>query len=168
MLLRFLKKYWILLLCVYFGGALLCTLAVQGRSLQEWVALLVSPGWFQDVLMYPLQHHHPVTFVKFLRLADTMFNLSLFVPVGMAIFWGLHRFFPESIRMLLFMSLCTGILLSAGIETLQARIPQRVPSVSDVVANAGGAVLGCYVLYVRFVWKSRHAQSGRTSSSEES
>jgi glycopeptide antibiotics resistance protein len=109
-----------------------------------------------------------VTFAKLIRLADTLFNLSLFVPVGMIIFWSLRRFFSESIRTLLCIALGAGILLSAGIELLQASIPQRVPSVSDVIANAGGAVLGCYMLYLRFVWKSGQTSADRSSSSEES
>ena len=154
MLLRFLKKHWGFLLCAYFGCILLGTLAVQGHSPQEWVLLLVPPGWLQDALMYPLQHHHPVTFAKLFRLADTVINISLFFPVGMGVFLGLHRFFPESIRTLVFIALCTGLLLSTGIEVLQARVPHRIPSVSDVVANAGGAVFGCYVLYIRLVWKT--------------
>lgn len=154
MLLRFFKKYWLVVLGVYLGCALLGTLAVQGRSAQEWVLALLPSGQLQDLLMYPLQHHHPVTFAKLLRLADTLMNLGLFFPLGMGMFWGLSRFFPESIRTLLFVALCVGVLLSAGIETLQAGIPQRIPSLSDVVANAGGSVFGCYAAYIRSVRKT--------------
>ncbi|MBD3305322.1 hypothetical protein GF339_03090, partial [candidate division KSB3 bacterium] len=47
------------------------------------------------------------------------------------------------------------LLVGLCIETVQYMIPRRVPSVSDVIANTGGAVFGCYLLGFRQLWHAR-------------
>ena len=153
MIANFLKKYWYLLFLVYVLLMILGTLAVQGRSFFEWVHILIPPGRLRSLLVYPLQHHHPVTFAKFLVLADTIANIFLFLPFGMTIFLVFHRIFPYSVRKILLTALLTGLILSIGIETFQYMVPKRVPSASDVIANTGGTVFGCYILCFRKMWR---------------
>ncbi|GAK58442.1 hypothetical protein U27_05416 [Candidatus Vecturithrix granuli] len=158
MLSRFLKTYWVLIILFYAGLVLLGTLVLPGRSLYEWVQALIPPGRIQDMLVYPLQHHHPVTFAKLLRCADITLNVMLFFPVGMGILGGLHRYFPESKKIPCVITSCTGLLLSMCIELFQARLPHRIPSVSDVVANTSGTILGCYYAYFRLFRQERRMQ----------
>jgi glycopeptide antibiotics resistance protein len=136
------------LLFVYIALVLLGTLAVQGRSFFEWIHLLVPPGKFRDMLFYPLQHHHPVTFSKFLIVADIIGNIFLFLPFGMAIFLVFRQDCCYSLKKLLFTALAIGMILSLSIEIFQYLVPKRIPSVSDIIANTSGTVLGCYILYV--------------------
>ena len=146
---KFLKKYWFLLFVGYAGVVIIGTMGVQGHSLFEWIHILVPPGRIRDMLIYPLQHHDPVLFAKLLELADTGINMLLFFPLGIAIFLALRTIFLDSIRTILIIALALGLILSIGIETFQYLVPNRIPSVSDVIANSGGAVFGCYMLYFR-------------------
>jgi VanZ family protein len=141
---------WWLLFPVYAGVVIVGTLAVRGRSMLEWVYLLIPPGKIQEFFVYLLQHHHPVVFARLLECADAFINLLLFLPLGMVLFFLLHRFFPESVRVLLLLAVCIGFTLSLGVETAQASVPDRVSSLSDMIANTGGTVLGCYLPYF---WK---------------
>jgi VanZ family protein len=117
------------------------------------VHVLVPPGKLRELLVYPLQHHHPVTFAKLLNLADTIGNILLFFPLGVGVFFAFRRFSPDSVRAPLIVALFLGLLLSIGIETFQYLVPNRIPSVSDTIANAGGAVFGCYLLCFRKMYK---------------
>jgi VanZ family protein len=148
-----LKTRWWILLLMYLMLLIVGTLAIRGRSPYEWVQLLVPPGRLRDLLVYPLQHHHPVTFAKLLNLADLFGNILLFFPVGMGIFVIFQRVFPDSVRKLLVTALVIGMVLSIGIEIFQHVVPQRISSVSDVIANTGGAVFGCYILCFRKMYR---------------
>ncbi len=143
----FLKKSWRVGFIGYIGVVIVGTLCVRGRSLREWIDMLVPHGRFRDILMYPLQHHHPVTFAKLYHLADIGVNILLFFPLGLAVFLVLRRIFHDSIRTILVIALLLGMTFSIGIETFQALVPNRIPSVSDVIANTGGVVFGAYILY---------------------
>jgi glycopeptide antibiotics resistance protein len=142
----------------YIGLVLLGTLVVPGRSPFEWVHTLIPPGRIRDILVYPLQHHHPITFAKFLQWADIASNSVLFFPVGLGVCWGCHHYFPGARRLLFVITFFTGLILSGCIELLQARIPHRVPSVTDVVANTSGTIVGCSYMYFRLFRKNRRAQ----------
>jgi VanZ family protein len=154
---------------MYLTLMLIGTLAIPGRSPYEWVQLLVPPGRLRDLLVYPLQHHHPVTFAKLLNLADLFGNILLFFPVGMGIFAVFHRVFERSVRKLLIISLVAGLFLSIGIETFQHFVPRRIPSVADIIANTGGAVFGCYLLCFRKMYREIKAigQKNNASKSDE-
>ena len=103
--------------------------------------------------MYPLQHHHPVTFAKLLNIGHFIGNILLFLPVGMGLYLLFRRIFPDSIRKILLAALGIGFILSTGIELFQYFVPQRIPSVADVIENTGGAVFGCYLLYFRKMYR---------------
>ena len=137
-----------MLFLVYITLVLLGTLAVQGRSFFEWIHLVIPAGKFRDMLIYPLQHHHPATFTKFLIVADIIGNIFLFLPFGMVIFLVFRRNCWYSLKRLLFTALGIGMILSLAIEIFQYLVPKRIPSVSDIMANTIGTVLGCYILYL--------------------
>ena len=151
------KSRWWLFLCLYVVLVVIGTLAIRGRSALEWVHLLVPPGGLQDTLVYLLRHHHPVTFSRLLQLTDILVNIFLFIPVGLAVSLSLRSRTRWDIRFLLLCALGIGLLLSLGIELLQAYVPERIPSASDVVTNTSGAVLGCYFPYFRKEWKKHRS-----------
>lgn len=138
---------------LYIALVIIGTALIQGRSLYEWVQLLVPPGTVHDWLIYPLQHHNPVTFAKLYRLADTLVNILLFLPLGMLVFLFFQRIFPHSIRKILIIALLVGLCLSSSIEMFQYFVPKRIPSLSDVIANSAGMVFGCYIFYVRKIYQ---------------
>ncbi len=134
---------------VYIVVMLLGTMMVRGRALQDWVVLLVPSGRLRALLLYPLQHHHPVTFAKFLVVFDVIGNIFLFIPLGIIIFLVFHHVFRYPMKYVLFTTLLMGGILSIGIESVQSMVPNRVPSASDVLANTTGAVLGCSLAWFR-------------------
>ncbi len=79
-----------------------------------------------------------------LNLRDAPLNVLLFIPLGFGLSGVLVRRGRRSgigPRVLL-----VGLALSAALETTQMFIPERVPSLADVLANGIGALLG-YGLY---------------------
>lgn len=152
------KKGWALLILGYVTLILLGTLAIQGRSVLEWVYAVVPPGALQEKLVYLLHNHHPVTFSRLLILTDTLFNIGLFLPVGLSLAVFLHTRVSWDIRGVLLFALGIGLVLSGSIELLQAYVPRRIPSLSDVVMNTGGTVFGCYLPY--FMKASTQKKSG--------
>jgi glycopeptide antibiotics resistance protein len=123
------------------------TLAVRGRSVLEWVHLLIPPGALQEKFVYVLQHHHPVVFARLLILTDTLINIMLFIPIGFVLYRIVSPRTKLPIQALLCLAFGLGLSSSLIIEMLQAYVPQRVPSVSDSIANAAGMVFGCYLPY---------------------
>ena len=145
-------RWWILFL-IYLAIIIVGTLAIQGRSPFEWVHVLVPPGKLRELLVYPLQHHHPVTFAKLLNFADRIGNFLLFLPLGIGVCFVFRRISPDSVRIPLFVALFLGLFLSIGIETFQYYVPKRIPSSSDIIANTAGAVFGCYLLIFRKMYR---------------
>src|SRR4051812_41839062 len=76
-------------------------------------------------------------------LADLLLNIALFMPLGAAL--ALRGRSRGRITQL-------ALLLSAAIELSQFYIPGRDPSISDVIANTSGAVLGALVVGSASVW----------------
>lgn len=66
-------------------------------------------------------------------VADFALNVLLFMPLGAALAWAGERRRT---------ALTAGALLSLGIEIAQLAIPGRDSSLSDVISNASGSVLG--------------------------
>jgi VanZ like family len=83
--------------------------------------------------------------------ADLLLNILLFMPLGAA----LARRGTPRIRVFLF-----GLLLSGTIECAQFFIPGRDPSVSDVIANTCGAVLGALIARSAHVWLTSRPPPG--------
>ena len=138
-------RYW-LLAALYLALMIPGLLFTQGRSLQEWVRLLVPAGPAQNLLMYPLRHHNPVTFGKLLIAGDIVTNILLFLPIGMIIFLAFRAMFPRHLRLNIVMTVIMSAVASGGIEWLQHLVPKRIPSLSDVAANSVGALVGGLLL----------------------
>lgn len=141
------KRHWRLLVLLYITMVFGCTLLLHGHSMQEWVTLLVPSGRLQTWLLTGVNNCHPVIFSHLLDVGDTIVNCVLFFPFGLIMFAALHHIFPDRIQILLLLSIGISLLLSFGIETFQMLVPNRVPELSDVIANVGGMVLGCYWPY---------------------
>lgn len=75
-------------------------------------------------------------FVWFSGLADSLCNLALFLPLGLA----LHQPGRHGKAAVLFAA-----LLSTGVEVAQLFIPGRHTSPADVVCNAAGAAMGWWL-----------------------
>ena len=140
---------WGILTAAYLVLVVTATMLARGRSLQEWVLYLVPSGFFQEILLYPLQHHHPVTFSRVIVLGDILANIFLFIPLGVIIFLVFDRVFVYSQKHVLYIALFIGMGFSMCIELVQYMVPKRIPSVSDVLANTAGTLLGCSVFYLR-------------------
>lgn len=71
---------------------------------------------------------------------DRISNVLLYLPLGFCLFLWLH----ERLRRGPSVAVATllGSLLSLGIEVAQVYVSSRVPSLTDLVLNAGGALLG--------------------------
>jgi VanZ family protein len=69
---------------------------------------------------------------------DFFSNLALYAPLGLLLALNLA---PRR-KAMLWLPLLIGCLLSLSIETAQSYLPQRVPSVLDLVANTLGAFFG--------------------------
>lgn len=68
--------------------------------------------------------------------ADLLLNVLLFVPLGFTLARG---------RMRPLQALLIGGLVSAGVELAQFLLPDRAPTLRDVVTNASGAGLGAFI-----------------------
>ncbi|MEV4666455.1 VanZ family protein [Microbacterium sp. LWO12-1.2] len=67
-------------------------------------------------------------------------NIALFVPFGLLLAAAWPRTSPWLIILI-------GYATSATIELVQTLLPSRVPTISDVVANTLGTVIGCLALH---------------------
>jgi VanZ family protein len=123
------------------------------RTLQRWslailalgtlaviTALLLSPEPVDrplvalvDTLVPPLpgKQHSPL-----MPTAEFLANIVLFFPVGFFLVAATRRWWVGMI---------VGVLLSAACEAAQDFLPNRVASVSDVLANTMGALAGSVV-----------------------
>jgi VanZ family protein len=69
-------------------------------------------------------------------LADGILNLCLFVPFGLALGWNARS--PAK-------AIFCGLLLSTTVELAQMWIPGRDPSLSDIIANTTGTIVGALI-----------------------
>jgi mutator protein MutT len=94
-------------------------------SLYPWQFVRAPPG---EVLAWP------DTFDS----ADVILNILVYVPLGACAYWA----FPALRRMRFVLPILLGLVLSFGIELVQAFEPARSSELSDVLANTGGAAIG--------------------------
>ena len=66
-------------------------------------------------------------------------NVALFVPFGLLVSAAAPKWSPWAIITL-------GCLVSITIELVQLGIPSRFATLSDVIANAAGATIGCFIV----------------------
>lgn len=79
---------------------------------------------------------HTYTALEFLA------NIALFIPFGLLLALAWSRLKTWHLAVL-------GLLTSGLIEFVQFFLPTRFPTISDLVANTAGAVIGC--LFVRII-----------------
>ena len=155
-------RYWLIGL-VYAGCMFAGLMLVRGRSFYEWIMLLVPPGTFREMLIYPLQHHNPVTYNRMLIVGDVLINILAFLPIGMMIFLVFHRFFRYGMATSLILTMFVALGGSAWIEYQQRLVPNRIPSVSDVMANTFGAIIGGHV----WIWRRQRRAAQADSSNHD-
>jgi VanZ family protein len=72
---------------------------------------------------------------------DVLVNILLYLPLGACAYWAFAR--PR--RMRFFAPVVLALLLSTGVELLQAFEPARHSEASDVLMNTGGAAMGMLI-----------------------
>ena len=83
-------------------------------------------------------------------LADGILNLWLFVPLGIVLGWDSR---PPATAIL------CGFLLSTAVELAQMVVPGRDPSLSDILFNTVGTVVGVLVARQPYAWLVPHGRS---------
>lgn len=103
-----------------------------------YASLFPLSGW--TATSDPLGWLRLATGPRHLPRADLLVNVLAYVPLGLAIAAGLSAFVgrASSIALAAFLGFC----LSFGIETAQSYLPSRVSSLSDLLANSLGSLLG--------------------------
>ena len=72
---------------------------------------------------------------------EILANVALFVPIGLLLVLA----WP---RLRLWQAVLIGALMSVLIETVQGAMPSRFPTLSDVIANTTGALIGALIVTV--------------------
>ena len=107
-----------------------------------WVTLNPAPpNPARNELLLAVLRVVPISY----EALEVMANVGMFVPIGVLI-TILSRHW--------WVALVVGIALTCGIEFTQQFLPARFPSVSDLVANSSGALLGAGVVAV---WMRRRS-----------
>jgi hypothetical protein len=98
-------------------------------------ASYTAPGALEAPRLLVHVHHGP-NLVPFRGTTpgDALLNVLGFVPLGLLVGGGGRRTFARSLALVL--------VASAAIETVQLLLPQRYPSVTDLLLNGAGGALG--------------------------
>lgn len=72
--------------------------------------------------------------------SDIITNVLVYIPFGLLLFDNVATRLSATIAVMI--AVILGTSLSISLETIQAFIPQRVPSILDVILNAGGTGIG--------------------------
>lgn len=72
--------------------------------------------------------------------SDLFVNVFAYLPFGLLLFVWFSRVMPQ--RLAVRLALAGGVLISLTMEAIQTYLPFRVPSLGDLLANAGGTALG--------------------------
>jgi glycopeptide antibiotics resistance protein len=115
-----------------------------------WVTLGPQPldstnnGWLLRALGF-FARHDSTDWITYGRV-EFAANVGMFIPIGvfLVLLFG---------RRLWWLAIVMGVILTGSIEFTQQFLPTRYPDVRDLVANAGGAVLGVGFALVLTAWK---------------
>ena len=117
-------------------------LAIAALCVAGVLAVTIFPTPVDEPVSGPLKrllaglHQHGLPSVVGYAAVEFSANVMMFVPVGFAL-----ALLPP--RRLWWVGVIAGSLLSALIEAAQwLMLPERTPSVSDILANSVGALLG--------------------------
>lgn len=120
--------------------------ASQHRA-NVWLAglsVMTSPAWTAPA---PGRSALGIPF----SLSDPLFNLLLYVPVGVTLRLALRRRgFHPAVQVLA--ATLIALAVAWGVECLQSLVPQRVASRNDVAANSSGALFGA--LLAGLIWSA--------------
>ncbi|HUU35569.1 MAG TPA: VanZ family protein [Vicinamibacterales bacterium] len=115
-------------------------LPTLGRCLGPLILIVLATTWplsrFQSHAHWASVEWIP--FSKFVRPIDVVANVLLFVPFGVAFSWGgtTDRRYRRAVAW--------ALACSVAVELGQVYTHNRVPSVTDLMANSAGAWLGAY------------------------
>lgn len=112
-----------------------------------WPTSVASP------LLRPVQGFGPVQALVTYGRAEFLANIALFAPLGLL----LSLILPSRLR---YAVMPVGFLASVVIEGVQAvALPDRVPSVTDIVANTAGTCVGLLVVVILELQAERASRS---------
>ena len=89
----------------------------------------------------PFAFLHQSLFAR-VPIPDLLTNLLAYVPLGLTTYLALGRRWPAWVRV--FAMTALGFFLSFSMEALQAYVPSRVSSLSDLAANTLGTLTGAF------------------------
>lgn len=107
-------------------------------------------GWVADILATLGASREPSAIAL-----EFIANIALFVPLGLLLTIAAPRLHWWSVSII-------GCLTSVGIELIQFAIPSRFPTVSDVIANTAGTVIGVGLI---LWWRRSRRRPGSDRSS---
>jgi hypothetical protein len=108
-----------------------------------------------------LAYRLDVPFFYTYTVLEFVANIALFVPFGLLLALGWSRLKTWHLAVL-------GLVTSGAIEFVQLFLPTRFSTISDLVANTAGAVVGClFVRVMRWLattpaFRTRHEQGRPT------
>ena len=112
------------------------------------VVFLILYGSFFPFQFVSVRHWHLLDAVRELRFTrpsrgDLLANLLLYMPLGLCLMRAWPRRWPSVV--IFGMTVVWGTGLSGTVEVFQQFAPERVASLTDVVANATGTTFGAVV-----------------------
>lgn len=93
-------------------------------------------------LAHSLAYRLDISFASTYTVLEFAANIALFIPFGILLAIGWTRLKTWQLALL-------GLVTSGLIEAVQLMLPSRFSTVSDLIANTAGAVVGC--LAVRLI-----------------
>ena len=141
------KKFLRLVFILYIIGVLSLTFIVRETMILRTPdnrGVVSEPFRKIDAML-----HQPNHFFWFMQI---FLNILLFVPFGFLLPMISERFRS------LWLTIVTGFVFSAGIETMQYITGRGLTEVDDVVNNTIGALVG-YILYVGVMWLYKRTQA---------
>ncbi len=102
-----------------------------------------------ELIPYFLKAHH-------YSGADVVVNIILFIPAGILFYYALGRLTTASVVKRGVLAVLGGVVLSTSVELLQVLTYDRSPTVSDIINNGLGTLVGVVLAYggSRLQWVS--------------
>lgn len=117
-----------------------------------YVLVMVVAAWWPFDFSFPagsityIESFQPMRLAQRWRLESDMLKLALFIPVGifLAMAWGSEGSSWQKLGRAFGLGVGLSIVLQIG----RYFLPGRIPSLSDVVMNTAGVLLGTLVIYL--------------------
>lgn len=108
---------------------------------------------------FQISHYRPFT-PEDLTGRDAMLNFFGFIPLGVLLAATLAKRTGGVARYSLVISLAIGFLLSLGIETIQAWMPERSSDLRDLILNSAGTLVGAVIIRIGLNHANRPGTNG--------